>query len=210
MKKIELLIVDDHELFRDGLKAILSDDEEMIVKYEASNAHEGLAVISNCTPDVVLMDISMPEINGIECTRMMLSKNPELKILALTMHDEGKVIKEIIDAEAMGYVIKDAGKAVLKKAIHSVFKGQNYFPPHIMKKAISSLKTDNTFSEVRLTKREKQVLKLICDELTTQEISAQLHISNNTVETHRKNLLNKTACKNSVGLMRFALENNLT
>jgi DNA-binding NarL/FixJ family response regulator len=210
MKKIELLVVDDHELFRDGLKAILSNEKEMEVKYEASNAKEGLAVIAKNTPDVVLMDISMPEINGIECTRMMLSKNPNLKILALTMHDEGKVIKEIIEAEAMGYVIKDAGKAILKEAILSVNSGENYFPKHIMTKVITSLKADNSISEVRLTKREKQVLQLICKELTTQEISAHLHISNNTVETHRKNLLNKTACKNSVGLMRFALENNLT
>ena len=210
MKKIELLVVDDHELFRDGLKAILSNEKDIEVKYEASSAKEGLEVISKNNPDVVLMDISMPEINGIECTRMMLSKKPGLKILALTMHDEGKIIKEIIEAEAMGYVIKDAGKAILKEAIVSVSKGQNYFPPHVMTKVISSLRTDNTISDIRLTKREKQVLQLICEELTTQEISEELHISNNTVETHRKNLLNKTSCKNSVGLMRFALENNLT
>ncbi len=210
MKKIELLIVDDHALFRDGLKAILSNEEDIIVKYEASNAQEGLAVISDNNPDIVLMDISMPEINGIECTRMMLAKKPNLKIIALTMHDEGKVIKEIIEAEARGYVIKDAGKAILKEAILSVSQGQNYFPPEVMAQVISSLRTDKTILEVKLTKREKQILQLICQELTTQEISEELHISNNTVETHRKNLLNKTACKNSVGLMRFALENNLT
>lgn len=209
MKKVEVLLVDDHQMFRDGLKAILEDEHDIEVKYEASNAEECLSIVKKNTPDIILMDINMPELDGIECTRLALSHNPNLNILALTMHDDGKTIREIIEAEAKGYVIKDAGKSVLTEAIRTVHAGGSYFPESVMKKVVVSLRSKNVATTIRLTHREKQILRLICEEHTTQEIAEILHLSNNTVETHRKNLLGKTGCKNSVGLMRFAIENSL-
>jgi len=213
-KKYKIVIVDDHNILRDGLKFTLTQVEFADVIGEAGNGKEFLKLMETAKPDVVLMDISMPEMDGIEATKEILKKNPELKIIALTMFGDEEYYFKMVHAGARGFVLKKSGINELEKAIIAVANGENYFSNELLRNIILNI-TDNKIKKVisntpaNLTKRELEVLQQICNGFTKKEIGEKLHISPKTVEGHRNRLLAKTNSKNTVSLVMYAIKNKL-
>ena len=211
----DLVIVDDHKLFRDGIKMLLSNFNHFNVVGEASNGIEFLSLIENKLPDLVLMDISMPEMNGLEATRIALENHPDLKILVLSMFQDQEYYTKMIEYGSNGFVLKEAGAEELIDAINTVLKGNNYFSQELLRNIILNLSSaekrrDKGFPPgIQLTSREKEVLEQICMGKTTAEMAEILFISQRTVETHRANLLSKTQCTNSINLVVFAFKEKL-
>lgn len=209
-EKLKIFIVDDHEFFRNGLKMVINRLKYAKVIGEASNGKEFLDSISKQEPDIVLIDIQMPQMNGIEATRLALEEFPDLKIVALTMFDDEEYIQSMIDAGAKGFLLKNITKEILDQALHAIQSGKNYYSPELFdfftKKVVSEPRSDE---EVQFTRREKEVLQLICDGLNNKEIADKLFISERTVVGHKSNLLAKTNCKSSVGLLSYAIKNRL-
>ncbi len=203
---IKVIIVDDHQLFRNGLKFILSEIENIEIVGEASNGKEFLEILKFIKPNLVLMDISMPEMNGIEASQKALEKYPDLKILVLSMFGEDAYYNTMIDIGVKGFILKDTDNSELRTAISTILNGNTYFSQELLLKII---RNKNTASTIKLSRRETEVLALICKGLSTNQISDQLHISHRTVERHRANLLDKTDSSNSISLAIFAIKNNL-
>jgi len=210
------MLVDDHSIVRDGIKALLADQKQLKIVAEAQNGAEALRILEGRHIDLVLIDINMPQMNGIDCTKLIRKQYPKTKVLALSMFKEEQHIRHILKAGAMGYLLKDAGKEELIRGIQAVLNGQNYFSPEasqvVMKDLVgqSTRKPRPPFSyPIYLTEREKDVLKLIAQELTNQEIAQQLSISTRTVDAHRRSLIQKIGARNSIGLVKFAMEHNL-
>ena len=214
-KIIKVLLVDDHKIVRDGIKVLLQDESDIEVIGEAENGKHALEVLNEITPDLLIVDINMPVMNGIECAREVVKHFPQVKILALTMLNEQEHIKNMIAAGAGGYILKNSGKEELIDAIKTVTSGENYFSDevkniimmNIVKRKTSGNKIEGV--PIPLTNREKDVLKYIVQEFTNQEIAEKLFISVRTVDAHRRNLLEKTGARNTAGLVKFALENNI-
>lgn len=210
---INILIVDDHEIFRDGLKFVISSIENLNVIGEARNGVDFLNLIDVFTPDVVLMDISMPEMNGIDASINALQKYPKLKIISLSSYGDEVYYYKMIKAGVLGFVQKKSGKEELEKAIRTVYGGSNYFPQHILRNLIFKIGNDGedsiTTHDLKLSSREKEVLIHICQGYSNVEIADKLCISPKTVDNHRTNLLSKTAAKNSAHLVMFAIKNKL-
>jgi len=215
-KRIRIFLVDDHDIIRDGLKALIGNTPSIDVVGEASSAEEGIQKILELDVDVVLMDIQMPGMNGIEATEELLKIKPDLKIIALTMHNEEAYILNMLQIGAKGYMLKESGKAELIKGIETVFKGGKYLNNSVSVKLIDNLISGNSDSvllnendDAAFTKRELQIIGFIVKGLTSQDISAELDISKRTVETHRRNLFQKARVKNSISLVKFAYDNKL-
>ena len=212
MSKIKILIADDHKMIRDGIQAMLDGKEHIEVVAEATNGKEAVQICSEQEIDVAILDITMPEMDGIEATKEISEKCPEVAVLALTMLDEDEYIRMMVKAGALGYILKSSGSEELEKAIRSVAQGEHYFSEEaketIMKDLVES-KGKRKASEHDLTDREIDVLKLICQELTNQEIADKLHISVRTVDAHRRNLLQKTGARNTAGLVKFGITHNI-
>ena len=206
---INILIADDHLMFCEGITSLLSTEKEINIVGCAENGIEVLKILKTHHIDIVLMDINMQKMDGIETTKHIVEKYPDVKVLMLTMYNNDEFIKQIIEIGAHGYILKNTGKDELILAIKSIINGGNYFNEEVKNTLIKSFRKKNKGEQVRLTPREKDVLKLICEEYNTAEIADKLFISINTVESHRKNLLNKTGVKNSVGLVKFAIDNKL-
>ncbi len=204
--KIQVFIVDDHKLFRDGLKFILQNMENVEVVGEASSGKEFLNLLQFIVPDIVLMDISMPNMNGIEATKLALEKFPDLKILVLSMFGDDAYYNTMIELGVKGFVLKDCDADELKDAITSIISGKTYFSQDLLLKLI---RDKNTSPTIKLSRREKEVLQYICKGYSTLQISEALHISHRTVERHRASLLEKTNSSNSISLAIFAIKNNL-
>jgi two-component system nitrate/nitrite response regulator NarL len=216
MKNIKILIVDDHEVVRDGLKNILLSLNNVAIAGEAANGEDAIAFYESNKPDLVIMDISMPGMNGIEATRIIKENDPNAKILILTMHDNQEYLNQIIRSGAKGFVLKNTDKEELLDAVKTVAGGENFFSKDISKLIIenyirSAKDTDKNegFKEVPLTKREIEILKYIAEGNSNQEIANKLYISYNTVDTHRKNIMHKLSIKNTAGLVRYAIEKGL-
>jgi DNA-binding NarL/FixJ family response regulator len=210
----KVVLVDDHNLFRDGLKYVLGQTDYIKVVAEAADGIEFLNILENDVPDIVLMDISMPRMNGIEATTKAISQFPDLKIIALTMFGDENYCYSMLQAGAKGFVLKESGCEELIKAITKVLDGDNYFSNSILTSLIKSqavLNKSKTADEgpLKFSKREMEVLKLICDGYSNKEIAEKLSISQRTIEGNRFSLLNKTGSKDSVNLALFALKNNL-
>jgi DNA-binding NarL/FixJ family response regulator len=208
--KIKVVIVDDHHVFRDGIKLLLSSGETATVIGEASNGQEFLDTIDTLSPDVVLMDIAMPVLDGIETTKKAREKHPDLKILALTMYGEEKYYYQMIQNGVKGFVLKSTGINELLKGISEVAQGQFYFSSELIGKIVTNLSDkglNSSNEDIGLTKREIDVLRLITIGSTNDEISSKLNISTNTVRTHRANLMSKTGCANTASLVMFAIKN---
>lgn len=213
MDKIELLIADDHSFIIDGIVALLSNDTSFEVVGISNSGKEAIRKFELLQPDIVIMDISMPDISGIEATKLIIAKHPDAKIIALTQHDEIEYILEFIKVGGMGYILKTANKNELIAAITTVFNGNRYISETVSKimvdGLISSNKKDNAEKDIPLTKRELEIIKLISDDLTNNEIADKLSISLRTVETHRRNLMQKLDVKSTVALIRWAIQHNV-
>ncbi|MCI0449159.1 MAG: response regulator transcription factor [Chlorobi bacterium] len=216
MKTTKILIVDDHEVVRDGLKNILTSLDNISVTGEAGNGEDAVKMYSSLKPDLVIMDISMPGMNGIEATRIIKEKDPEAKILILTMHDNQEYLNQIIRSGAKGFILKNTDKEELLDAVKTVASGDNFFSKDISKLIIDNYirtaketEKNDGYKEVPLTKREIEILKLIASGYSNQEIANILYISYNTVDTHRKNIMHKLSIKNTAGLVRYAIEKGL-
>lgn len=214
MADIHILIADDHKIIRDGIKSILDNKHGFEIVAEAVDGREAVDLCRDTQIDLVLMDINMPDMSGIKATKKIKDQNPETKVLALTMMKEDEHIRQMIQAGASGYILKNSGHEELVKAIETVMKGKHYFSSDatyaVMKDLVKSGgKRRGSGDPNDLTERELEVLELITHEFTNQEIAEKLTISVRTVDAHRRNILQKTGARNTAGLVRFALENEL-
>lgn len=215
MEKIRVIIADDHKLIRVGLNAILQLEPDIAILAEAENGNDVVALVEAHVTDVILMDIDMGIPNGIETTYTIKSKFPDIKVLALTLHEERDYILKMLEAGANGYLLKNCGRDELVAAIHAVVNGDSYFSQTVsatLLKAITELQQKPKAASkdsVMLTEREKEVLGLIAQEFSNAEIAEKLFISVRTVDTHRRNLLEKLQVKNTAGLVKYAVEKGL-
>lgn len=208
---IKVLIADDHQLIIGGIKATLEDIPDIEVVAEAKEGFQVLKTLeSKDDIDVILMDISMPKLDGLECTKQVHRKYPDIKIIALSQYDEKRFVKRMLKNGAKGYILKDSDKDVLEKAIRTVHAGKNYFCNQLsFRVAQQELKMEDTKSLFpKLSAREKEVLNLICKEFSNHEIADKLFLSFNTIESHRANLMSKAGARNTAGLVRWAVEND--
>ena len=208
--KIKIFLVDDHNLFREGLKFLLSNNDFISEIYEAENGANLLKNVFNVKPDIILMDIEMPIMNGIEATKEALKICPKSKVIALSMHDSEKFYSEMIDAGAKGFLLKNSKFEDVQKAITDVNEGKNYFSPEILEAIIKNLNKKKYKKKNKdLTEREIEILYNICKGLSNQEIADYLYISKRTVDKHRENILLKTQSKNTAGLVIYAIKNKI-
>ncbi len=207
-KGLKIYIVDDHSLFREGLHFLLNNSQYIAEIREAKNGQEFLAAVESYNPDVVLMDIEMPELNGIDTTKEALKILPELKIVALSMHCDENFYSEMIEAGAIGFLIKNSKFNDVETAILEAHNNRNYFSPEILSFIVKSL---NRKQEIpvcqKLTIREQEVLVRICQGLSNPEIGEELHIAKRTVDKHRENILSKTQTNNTAELVVYAIKN---
>jgi len=209
--KFKIFIVDDHEIFRNGLKMVLGKLKYLEIVGEASNGKDFIEALSKCKPDIVLLDIEMPVMNGIEAAQKALEIIPDLNIIVLTMFNEDEYIQNMFDIGVKGFLMKNINKETLDKAIQTIINGGNYYSEELFKfftKQIGKEKKTETI-QIDLTRREKEILQLICEGLSNKEIADVLSVSERTVVGHKTNLLAKTDCKNSMSLMSFAIKNKL-
>ncbi|NLV18300.1 MAG: response regulator transcription factor [Bacteroidetes bacterium] len=210
MEKIRIIITDDHQLFRNGLKILLNAYPDFEVTGEAANGNEFLELLKNTEADIALMDINMPEADGIEATRKGLTLCPELNIIALSMYGEEEYYYKMIDAGAKGFLLKDSNISEVREAILTVIKGGSYFSQELLYNVIQKIKhRDNEIKSAILSKREKEILVKICEGLSNQQIADTLFISKRTVDKHRANLLGKTNSRNTASLILYAIRNKL-
>lgn len=212
MKKPDLIIVDDHLIFRQGLKLLITIEKIASVIGEASNGKEFLELLTHLKPDLVLMDIDMPHMNGMEATQKAMELIPDLKIIAVTMFSDEDYYYKMINLGVKGFILKSSGINELEKAIHVVMQGESYFSTEVLRKIISNLgrKIEHPFNKkISLTIREREVLQQICLGFNNQQIADKLFISPMTIKSHRSNLLEKTGCKNTPALILFAIKNKM-
>jgi DNA-binding NarL/FixJ family response regulator len=206
MKKPGIIIVDDHKLFRSGLKFILEESDQYLVIAEASNGSEFLHLLDHFHPDLVILDIKMPVMNGIDAAKEAILRNPSISILILSMYGEAEYYSTLLDIGVKGFVLKDAENEEFFTAIQKVLRGGTYFSQELL---LNIIRNESQTNQIKLTRREKEVLELISKGHSNQEISGLLNISQRTVERHRTLLLEKTGSRNSVSLIVFALRNKL-
>ena len=211
---IKIVIADDHEIFRDGLKLMLSKYPEIIVIGEAQNGKELIEMVNELQPDVILADIKMPVMDGIEATKKLTQSHPHTGIIGLSMFDEDDLIIDMLEAGAKGYLIKNSDKKEIIEAITTVYKQQPYYCRNTTGKLIQMIANSKFNPYIKKEKlvfseREKEIMALICQEYTNKEIGEKLFISTRTVEGHRFKLLEKIEVKNTVGLVVYAIKNNI-
>lgn len=210
---IKIIIADDHQLFIDGIKSILKSIRNMEIIGEVNNGNLLLELLEQQQCDVILMDINMPEMNGIDATKLIKSKFPGIRILMLTMYSSRDYIEKLLRVGADGYILKNTGKEELQEAIETVYKGESFFSKEVTERIMEGLQKKKTTEKnayvVELTEREIDVLKLIVQEFMTTEIAEKLFISTHTVETHRKNLISKLNVRNIAGLVKYAMQHGL-
>lgn len=206
---IRIAIVDDHQLFNQGLTTLLETFEQFTVAGQFNDGAAFLDALPSLDLHIVLLDIDMPIMDGFETARKARELYPHLKVILLSMHNDYGTVNEGLKTGIQGFIPKNVAKEELKLAIETVMLGSDYFAGEIKDALVRGHQSPHLYTPVILTPREKEILLLIIEELSSQEISERLFISANTVETHRKNLLVKTGCRNSVGLAKFAIENKL-
>lgn len=205
--KYSVLLVDDHPILTDGLKMVFKDDPKFEIIAATQSGNYALSFLKSRSVDLMVVDYEMPDMNGLELIKQAKAQVPLLKIIMLTMHDETPIIKEAISAGADGYVLKKSAMDELSIAMETVLSNRPYWSAEVGQKLFQNAKQHE--DKEALTDREIEVLKLIVKELTSKEIAAQLFISERTVEVHRKNLLRKIKCTNTVGLIKYAFAHQL-
>lgn len=211
---IKIFLVEDHDIVREGLRLLLAGEPDLKIIGEASHGGEALERIKYHLPDVVIMDLSMPVLNGIQCTRQLKRLYPALKVLVLSMHDEESYLTDVLNSGAEGYVIKNAGRPELVFAIKKIAAGGKYISPEFTVNMLNKYNNSGGFSapvrtDIRITPRENEVLNLIVEGLTNLQMSHKLFTSVRTIETRRKNLLDKTGTTNTATLVCFAIKHGL-
>ena len=214
MKTIRIAIADDYKIFRDGLKVGLSSDDALKVVLEADNGEDLLALMATQQVDVILMDLKMPLMDGMEATKQVRKKYPATKVLVVTMYDDDKFIIHLMENGANGYLLKNADGDEIVKAIHSVHENDYYFNDLVNKALLKKLVNKKIImpsfnNNVEFTERELEVLKLICDEKTNVEIGKLIFLSPRSVEGIRQRLIEKTGVRNTAGLVMFAVKTGL-
>lgn len=212
MDKKKIILVDDHNMFVDGLSSILSQETDIEIVLTSSSAKQVLKYLSINTEeqvDLVITDINMPEMDGIELNAHIKKDFPSVKTLVISMLHDAKKIKTLTEAEVNGYVPKNTAKQELLTAIRTILEGQNYFTSKVKELLMEEMLNAKKEKEIKLTGRETEVLKLIAQEFTTQEIADKLFLSKHTIESYRKNLISKLGVRNLAGLTRYAIENDL-
>lgn len=212
---IKILIADDHAMFVDGIESILNKEDDIQVIDKCFDGPSVLKKIISNPPDLVLLDINLPGMNGIEVSQKIIKDHPKVKILAISMFNEESFVTEILNNGAQGYILKNTGREELLLAIRTIHDGKTFFSKDVTNTIMKSLmkrrkeSTATTKLIPKISRREKEVLKLIVEEFTTQEIANELFISLKTVESHRSSLLNKLNARNTAGLVRITMENKL-
>ncbi|NND33462.1 MAG: response regulator transcription factor [Saprospiraceae bacterium] len=202
---IRIVIADDHQLFIDGIKSILSKEIGISIVGEVNNGLELLQMMQKIPlPDLILTDIRMPKMDGIAATKALIKLHPNLLVLALSMYDQPSDVIEMLNAGARGYLIKNASKSEMIKAIYSMYQSKEYFSPEL-EQVIKAYKSEANQSRIPLTRREKEILALIGKGRTSLQIGQELNISKLTVDTHRKNMMKKLKLNSAAGLIRYAL-----
>ena len=210
-KAIKVLLVDDHTILRQGIHALLAREPDIEVVGEASDGLEALDQVARLEPHVVIMDLVMPHMNGLEATRQIRERHPDVHILILSMYDDDEYVREIIQAGASGYVLKRVATEDLVKAIHEVHEGSSFLYPPIAAKLIDYVRSVQGGDDVEsLTPREREVLKLIAEGNTNQGIAKILGLSRKTVESHRANIMRKLEVHDVTDLVKYAIRKRLT
>ena len=206
---IRILLADDHALVRHGFRMILAAQPDMEIAGEAGNGREAVELAQKLKPDVVVMDVAMPELNGIEATRRLIELAPRTRVLALSMHKDNVYVREILRAGARGYLLKDSADADLIAAVRAVAKGEGYLSPGVSDAVLSDYRRHVTDPLDLLTSREREVLQLIAEGKTNKEIATSLNLSVYTVEAHRGRLMEKLNLHSTGELVRFAVRSGL-
>lgn len=213
VNKIKVFLVDDHQIMLDGIKALLKNDKQIEIIGEFTRGSQVIEKLAQISPDIIITDIHMPEMNGIELTNIVRKNYPAVKILALSMSGEEGMITEMVDAGISGYVIKNTGKEELRGALLKIMKGEVYFSAEVASQLTKALMEKKRRADepaaAKLTQREVQIVKLIAMEYSNEKIAKELFISERTVETHRKNIFRKSQTKSLIGLMKYAQEKKI-
>jgi DNA-binding NarL/FixJ family response regulator len=214
MSKIRIAIADDYKIYRDGLKVGLSTDEKLDVIMEADNGEDLLKALETQTPDVIIMDLKMPLMDGMEATKIVRKKYPSIKVLVVTMYEDDKFIIHLMENGANGYLLKNAEPEEIKKSIYAVYENGYYFNDLVNKALLKKLVLKNNLKpsfnqNVELTERELEVLKLICEEKTAAEIAKEIFLSPRSVEGIRQRLIEKVGVRNTAGLVMFAIKGGI-
>ena len=215
LKKLRIYIVDDHMLFREGLKSLLSTQDFVHHIYEASSGRDFIENLSFVDCDLVLMDIEMPEMNGIEATEQALRIRPDLKVIVLSMYGDEQYYYKMVDVGVKGFVLKNSGIEKVIAAIRAVAAGENYFSEELLVNILNNMrdggqhKPEPETPDNEISERELEILYHVCLGLSNQEIADKLFISKRTVDKHRANLLSKTGCRNTAALVMYAIKNKM-
>jgi DNA-binding NarL/FixJ family response regulator len=206
MNTIKLILADDHTLIREGFKSLLGKNEIFEIAGEAGDANELKELLSTLTPDIILVDITMPGLSGLEVMGQLKQENPYLKFIILTMHEEREYVLNAIRNGASGYLLKNVERMELENAIKTVYEGGKYFSPSIVNILAESVKEPDSPAQAETTPREKEVLQLVAGGLSTKQIADKLEISIRTVESHRINMLKKFKVSNTAELIKKAMD----
>jgi two-component system, NarL family, response regulator NreC len=211
--KIRIIIADDHKIMREGLKALIEKQPDMEVAAEAQDGLATTKLARKLLPHVIIMDIGMPEMNGIDATRQIVAENKDVKIIALSMHSDRRFVLEMLKAGASGYLLKDSAFEELVTAVHTIMSGQSYLSPRItdivVKEYLSNQPKESSVFSV-LTVREREVLQHLAEGKTTKQIASTLNLSVKTVETHRQQIMDKLELRTVAELTKYAIREGLT
>ena len=209
MNKCRLVIADDHTIVRQGIRSLLEAREDFVVLGEASTGREAIRKVEELQPDIVIMDISMPNLNGLEATRQIKKRFPDCKILVLTMYEDKESIRQMLQCGASGYVVKKSAVSQLFDAIEAVIKGGAFFSPTISKIVLEDYIKELDSSERILSSREIEVLQLVAEGRTNREIADLLHLSVKTVEGHKDNIKKKLNIRDTAGIVKYAIKERI-
>ena len=211
---IKVLLVDDHQITRQGLRSLIDDQGDMEVIGEAENGRTAVRLADKLKPDVIIMDVRMPDLNGMEATRQIVNQNNKAKVVALSMHSDTLFVAEMLKSGASGYLLKDCSFSELAGAIRVVAAGKTYLSPEVSGGVVDDylrrLKHEDMASSKELTGREREVLQLIAEGHSTKQIALKLHVSAKTVETHRRQIMNKLDMHSIAELTKYAIRKGLT
>lgn len=208
-RKIRILLADDHSIVRQGFKMILDAQSDMEVVGEAANGRQAIEMAEQLRPDIVVMDVAMPELNGVEATRRLTALSPHSRVLALSMHKDSTYVREILRAGARGYLLKDSFDTDLLAAVRAIQKGEGYLSPGVSEAVLSDYRKQVTDPIDLLTSREREILQLIAEGKTNKEIATLLNLSVYTVDAHRGRVMEKLNLHTTGELVRFAMRNGL-